>query len=133
MKVIRMNKLKIFLYLSLVALTGSVVAAQSTVDEDFMQIMEDRQKSLSSNLSLQNATAATEDVKELKDMFGEVEDFYVHKGNAGDAVNWSKESKDLAAAIEKYVAAKDFDTAAQTSAALAKTCKTCHRVYKKDA
>jgi predicted DNA-binding protein len=128
-----MSKLKIFLYLSLVAMTGSVVAAQSTVDEDFMQIMEDRQKSLSSNISLKNATAAREDVKELEDMFNEVEAFYVHKGNATDAVNWSKESKELAAAIEKYVASNDFDTASQTSATLAKTCKTCHRVYKKDA
>jgi predicted DNA-binding protein len=128
-----MRKLKIFLYLSLVAMTGSVVAAQSTVDEDFMQIMEDRQKSLSSNISLKNATAAREDVKELEDMFNEVEAFYVHKGNATDAVNWSKESKELAAAIEKYVASNDFDTASQTSATLAKTCKTCHRVYKKDA
>ena len=114
-------------------MTGSVVAAQSTVDEDFMQIMEDRQKSLSSNISLKNATAAREDVKELEDMFNEVEAFYVHKGNATDAVNWSKESKELAAAIEKYVASNDFDTASQTSATLAKTCKTCHRVYKKDA
>lgn len=128
-----MNKLKLVVYSLLLLTTSSVVVAgQSTVDEDFMQIMEDRQKSLTSNLALKNAQAATADVKELEEMFGDVEAFYAHKGNADDAVNWSKESKQLATVIEKYVASNDFDTASQTSATLAKTCKTCHRTYKKD-
>lgn len=128
-----MCKLKLIVYSLLILMTGSVVAAQVSIDEDYMQVMEDRQKSLTSNLALKNAQAAAEDVKELKDMFAEVEEFYVHKGNADDAVNWSKESRDLAGAIEKYVASSDFDTASQTSATLAKNCKSCHRVYKKDA
>src|SRR5512140_1037144 len=88
-------------FLSLAVVTGSVVAAQVTVDEDFMQVMEDRQKSLSSNISLKDAKAAEEDVKELADMFGDVEMFYEQKGKT-DAANWSKESKELAAAIKKY-------------------------------
>lgn len=129
---ISMSKWKSILYFSLVVTTGSVVAAQVSVDEDFMQIMDDRQKSLSSRIALKDANGATEDVKELADMFKEVETFYEQKGNAPDAVNWSKESKELAETITKYVASNDFDTASQTSVALAKTCKACHRVYKKD-
>ena len=112
--------------------TGSVMAAQPTVDEDFMQLMKDKQKSLSSNISLKDTQSATDDANEIVDMFNDVQAFYEKKANAADAVDWSKESKDLTATIAKYVAANDFDTAAQTSVTLAKACKTCHKIYKKD-
>lgn len=120
---------KIMFYISLFAATGSVCAV--TIDEDYMQIMEDRQKSLSSNLALKNANGAKEDAKELEDMFGDVTGYYRQKSNAEDALDWSKDSRDLAAAITKYVASNDFDTAAASATTLAKNCKACHRVYKK--
>ena len=117
---------------SLLVLAGNVCAAQISLDEDYMQTMEDRQKSLSNNIGVQNIPGANEDVKELQDMFGEVQEYYEGKGNAKNAVDWSKDSKDLAIAIEKYVAAKDFDNATISATSLAKTCKECHRAYKKD-
>lgn len=127
-----MHKWKSILYFSLAVMTGSVVAAEVSVDEDYMQVMEDRQKSLSSNIALKNGQAAVEDAKELDQMFNDVEAFYAQKGNATDAVNWTKESKDLSVAITKYVASNDFDTASVKAVTLAKTCKECHSVYKKD-
>ncbi len=127
-----MRKLKLLLYFSLVAITGGVFAGEISVDEDYMQVMEDRQKSLASNIALKNSQAAVEDAKELDQMFNDVETFYVHKGNASDAVTWTKESKDLAVAITQYVATNDFDTASVKAVSLAKTCKECHSVYKKD-
>jgi hypothetical protein len=125
-----MKKFKFIILLVLI--TGNVTAGEISIDEDYMQVMEDRQKSLTSNIALQNATAALGDAKSLEDSFGEVEQYYDHKGNATDAVNWSKESRDLVASIRKFVSTKDFDSASQTSAVLAKNCKSCHRVYKKD-
>jgi len=127
-----MNKWKPILYFSLAVMTGSVIAAEVTIDEDYMQVMEDRQKSLSSNIALKNGQAAVKDAKELDEMFNDVEAFYAHKANASDAVNWTKESKDLAVAITQYVASNDFDTASMKAVSLAKTCKECHSVYKKD-
>jgi len=123
---------KLMLVFSLIVMTCSASAAQVTIDEDYMQTMEDRQKSLSKNIGVQNDQGANEDIKELEDMFGEVAEYYVAKGNAKDAVDWSNESKDLSIAIEKYVAAKDYDNATIAATTLAKTCKSCHRVYKKD-
>ncbi len=123
---------KLMLAFSLMVMTSSASAAQVTIDEDYMQTMEDRQKSLTKNIGVQNAQGANEDLKELEDMFGEVAEYYVAKGNAKDAVDWSNESKDLSIAIEKYVAAKDYDNATISATTLAKTCKACHRVYKKD-
>jgi uncharacterized protein YktA (UPF0223 family) len=131
-KAICMRKFILFGYCILAVMTGSVMAAQSAVDEDSMDLMKDKQKSLSSNISLNDAKAATDDANEIVDMLNDVEAFYEKKGNAADAVDWSKESKDLTATILKYVAANDFNTAAQTSVSLAKTCKSCHKIYKKD-
>jgi hypothetical protein len=127
-----MRKWKSVLYLTLAVATGSVVAAEVSIDEDYMQVMDDRQKSLASNIALKNGQAAVEDAKELDQMFSDVETFYTHKANADDAVNWTKTSKDLAVAITRYVASNDFDTASAKAASLAKTCKECHSVYKKD-
>jgi len=112
-------------------MASSVVVA-GTVDEDSMDLMKDKQKSLSSNISLNDAKAATDDANEMADMFDDVEAFFVKKGNAADAVDWAKDSKDLAATIVKSIATNDFDTAAKTSVTLAKTCKSCHNIYKKD-
>ena len=126
-----MNKLKLIVYSLLVMTATSVIAGEISIDEDYMQVMEDRQKSLSSNISLKKVNAALNDAKSLEESFNDVETFYVHKGKE-DAVNWSKESRELAVSIQKYVASNDFDTASQTSVALAKTCKTCHRSYEKD-
>ena len=126
-----MRKLILFGYCILLVMASSVVVA-GTVDEDSMDLMKDKQKSLSSNISLNDAKAATDDANEMADMFDDVEAFFVKKGNAADAVDWAKDSKDLAGTIVKSIAANDFDTAAKTSVTLAKTCKSCHNIYKKD-
>ena len=78
---------------SLIVLAGTASAAQITLDEDYMQTMEDRQKSLSNNIGVQNIAGANEDVKELEDMFGEVQEYYESKGNAKNAVDWSKDAR----------------------------------------
>jgi flagellar basal body rod protein FlgB len=127
-----MSKLKWVVYGVLLAMAGSVLAAQITLDEDYMQVMEDRQKSLTNNIALRNVPGANEDLKELGEMFAEVEAYYTQKGNAADAVGWAKTSGDYAVAITNYVAAADFDNASVTSVKMAKTCKECHSVYKKD-
>jgi hypothetical protein len=126
-----MRKLILFGF-CIVAIMASGLLHAGTVDEDSMGLMKDKQKSLSSNLSLNDTKGATDDANEILDMFNDVEDFFIKKGNAQDAVDWTKQSKDMLSTIVKYVGAKDFDTAAKTSVTLAKTCKECHNIYKKD-
>ena len=113
------------------ALAGGVTSAQGEVDSDFMTTMDDLNKSLTSNISIKDAKAATADAKEMERMFNEVEAFFLKKADAADGVKWSQESRDLSGAIAKSVAASDFDTASQTAVTLSKTCKACHKIYKK--
>ncbi len=128
MGTIRMRKLMLFF--AFLTITGSVAAI--TLDEDYMQSMEDRQKSLSANIGIQNAKGANEDAKAMMEMFADVSDYYVQKGNAQDAVDWSNKSRELGSVIIKYLAVKDFDNATVSATTMAKTCKDCHRLYKKD-
>ncbi|MFL9710374.1 hypothetical protein [Methylobacillus sp. Pita1] len=124
-----MRKLLLSLIIS-VGIAGSVAAALDEIEEDFMQDIEDIQKSMTSNISLQDAATATSEAQELEVMFKDVEDFYVRKGDAPDAVDWSKESRTYLTEIVTALNKKNFATASESAVALAKTCKACHKIYK---
>lgn len=124
-----MRKLLLSLIIA-IGIAGSVAAALDEIEEDFMQDIEDIQKSMTSNISLQDAATAKSEAQELETMFKDVEDFYVRKGDAADAVDWSKESRTYLAEIVKALNAKKFDAASESAVALAKTCKACHKIYK---
>ena len=113
------------------ALIGIVQAADAELDMDIMQTIEDTNKSLSSNIAIQNAPASTADAKELQELFAKVESHFVAKGDAADAVDLSRKSKDLASSIISSVAKKDFNTATDAATDLSRTCRTCHTFYKK--
>jgi len=119
--------------MSLIALSAMTapIISNSEVDEDFMTAMEDLNKSLTSNLALKDAKASATEASEMQKMFEEVEAFFLNKTDAADGVKWAQESRDLSALIAKSVSTNDFDTASQNAVALSKTCKACHKIYKK--
>ena len=125
-----MRKL-IIVFGALIVLGGVVRAADGELDMDLMQTIEDTNKSLSSNIATQNAPGSTADAKELQTLFAQVENHFVAKGGADDAVDLSRKSKELAESIVKSVAAKDFDAASESATTLSRTCRTCHTFYKK--
>lgn len=124
-------KIKFVKYTVMLVLTMVTVFAYAEVDSDFMTTMDDLNKSLTSNIAVNDAKAAEADALEMKKMFDEVEAFFVKKSDAADGVKWAQESRDLSALIAKSVASRDFDTASQTAVTLSKTCKACHKIYKK--
>lgn len=115
----------------LLVLAGLVHAADTELDMDLMQTIEDTNKSLASNIATENGPGSTADAKELQALFGKVEVHFVAKGDAPDAVELSRKSKDLAGAILKSVADKDFSTASGAATDLSRACRTCHTFYKK--
>lgn len=126
-----MQKLILSLGAALALVTG-ICLAQATLDTDLMQAIEDTNKSLASNIALKDAKAATADAKELNAMFEKVEAYFVQKGDAANAVELSKKSKDLTITIVQAITANDFDKATDSATALSRTCKTCHNFYKKE-
>lgn len=118
-------------YLAICLFSSSVFAALSKIEDDFMQNVEDTSKSLSNSVALKNATQALSDAKELEQAFAEVEGFYVNKGDAHDAVELSRQSKQLSGEIITLVKKADFGTAEIKTTELSRACKACHNFYKK--
>ncbi len=116
---------------TLLVLAGSAWPAETEIDSDFMQAVEDVNNSLSSDIAERNAKAIVAEAKDLLSRFEQIQLYYEHKGEADDAVKLSRKSRDLAAEIVTLVSAKDFDTAAQKATDLSRACKTCHNFYKK--
>lgn len=126
-----MRKVIIFFGFSLL-LIAAVNSAEIELGADFMQTIEDTNKSLSSNIALKDSKGATSDAQELTAMFGKVEGFFEQKGGADDAVDLAKKSKDLTLAIVQSVAANNFESASNSATTLSRTCRTCHTFYKKE-
>ena len=112
-------------------LSAAVVAAEE-MRNDLMQEIEDANKSLSSNIALNNKPASTTDAKELTRMFAEVEAHFDRKGEARNAVDLARQSKGLATEIVGLVDKGDFAAASAASTNLSRTCRTCHTFYKKE-
>lgn len=125
-----MRKLILLAVASLFVSAGVRSAEEMSVD--LMQTIEDTNKSLSSNIALSNKAGATSDAKELTQMFADVETYFNHKGDASNAVDLAKQSKDLSTQIVGYVAANNFDSATTAATTLSRTCRTCHTFYKKE-
>lgn len=113
-------------------LSAKISAEEAELDMDLMQTIEDTNKSLSSNIALQRIDPSIEDAKQLTSMFEIVEVHFIKKGDAENAVELSKKSKQLSQDIARLVNDKNFDTATNLATDLSRTCKSCHTFYKKE-
>jgi hypothetical protein len=122
----------LILLISFFAAFAANVSAEEELETDLMQNIEDVNKSLSSNIALQRVDPSLEDAKQLTGMFEIVEAHFIKKGDAENAVDLSKKSKQLSLDIAKLVTEKNFDTATNLATDLSRTCKSCHTFYKKE-
>jgi hypothetical protein len=117
---------------SLIVISWAVQAAEVEMDMDLMQNIEDTNKSLSSNIALQRVDASKSDAQSLTSMFEIVEAHFVKKGDAENAVDLAKKSKDLTQDIVKSLDSKNFDSATSSATELSRACRSCHTFYKKE-
>ena len=125
-----MPKLR-YVWSALLLAAGAAWSAEAEMDTDWMRAIEDANKNLSSDIALKNTKGALNDAKELEEMFVKVEDFFVAKGEAHEAVELSKKSLALTRDISKSVTAGDFDAATNAATTLSRNCRSCHTFYKK--
>jgi soluble cytochrome b562 len=115
----------------LMALVGAVAfAAAPGLDEEVMGTIEVVSESLASNIALQDVAASQTDAKDLDSLFAEVEVYFTGRGDAKDAVEYTRQSRALAVTVQTAVGAGKFDEAANAASEIARTCKACHRKYK---
>jgi hypothetical protein len=117
---------------ALLAVALPVLAAAPELDEAVMENIEIVNESLGSNLGLKDAAAVTIDARDLEKLFGEVEVYFVARGDAADGVTYVQKSREATAGIISAVGAGQFEAAANLAAEISRTCKACHRKYKPD-
>src|SRR4051812_11953333 len=99
---------KVIVLLGLLSVFAAHIHADDVeMDMDLMQNIEDINKSLSSNIALQRADASTSDANDLTGLFGIVENHFIKKGDAANAVELATKSKNLTLDIIKSVKASD--------------------------
>ena len=108
------------------------LAAAPELDDGVMENVDLVNESLSSNLGLKDAVAATIDARDLDALFGEVEAYFIARGDAPDGLVYVKKTREAATAIVQAVGAGQFDTASNIATEISRTCKACHRKYKPD-
>lgn len=117
------------------SLTASPALAASTapeMDTELMQSLDELSKDLASNLGLRDRTNAGANATELQRFLKQVEGFYLARGDTPDAVGLSRQSLQLAQRVQEQVRGGQFAAAAGTATELARSCKACHELYKKE-
>jgi hypothetical protein len=117
---------------AMLAVSAGLAVAAVELDTDLMQNIDDTNKSLASNVALKDGKAAIADAKSMNAMFGTVETYFVQKGDAANAVDLTKKSRELTLTIVNAVTSGDYDAATDAATTLSRTCKTCHTFYKKE-
>ena len=106
-------------------------AAQNLFDfDDWMQRIDDGSQDLQRHIAARDAKAASGTAQEIAELYGLMEKFFEKRGNADDAVRWSREGRQFAARAQTDIAAGRFVSARRNALAIAHGCRDCHFNYK---
>jgi hypothetical protein len=117
--------------LTLMAALSFGVAAQNLLDfDDWMQRIEDGSLDLQRHIAARDPQAASGAAREIEEMYGQMEKFFEKRGDADDAVRWSREGRQFAARAQADLAAGRYVSARRNALAIAHACRDCHFIYK---
>jgi hypothetical protein len=106
-------------------------AAQNLFDfDDWMQRIDDGSQDLQRHIAVRDRQAASGAAREIEELYGMMEKFFERRGNADDAVRWSREGREFAARAQADIAASRFTSARRNALAIAHGCRDCHFTYK---
>jgi hypothetical protein len=112
-------------------LVAGAAVPQNIFDfDDWMQRIDDGSQDLQRRIAARDASAARESAREIEELYVLMEKFFEKRGEAADAVRWSREGRDWAARAQKDLAASRFSSARRSAVAIAHGCRDCHYHYK---
>lgn len=85
--------------------------------------------SLRGNVGSKNTDGAKADAAKLEKIFKTSEDFWTAR-KTQDAIDWSKQAKEAAAAIGKLAAAGEWDKIPDEQKKIQATCTACHTAHR---
>jgi hypothetical protein len=100
-------------------------------DLDLMRSLDQTFKYFEPDLADGNVKAYADDVQLVHYAFAWLKSYFEKKGSDADqAVKIAQQGLTLLDGIDKDVAAKNFDAAADKAHELGQTCRSCHDIYK---
>jgi hypothetical protein len=116
---------------ALLAALSFAAAAQNLLDfDDWMQRVEDGSLDLQRHIDSRDPQAASIAAREIEELYGLMEQFFEKRGNADDAVRWSREGREFAIKAQADLTARRFTSARRNALAIAHGCRDCHFNYK---
>ena len=114
-----------------VSLLSFAAVGQNLFDfDDWMQRIDDGSQDLQRHKAARDPKAASGAAREIEELYGLMEKFFEKRGDAGDAVRWSREGREFAARAQVDLAASRFASARRNALAIAHGCRDCHFNYK---
>jgi hypothetical protein len=106
-------------------------AAQNILDfDDWMQRIDDGSQDLQRQIAARDAKAASATAREIEELYGLMEKFFEKRGDAADAVRFSREGVEFARKAQIDLAAGRFVNARRNALAIAHGCRDCHFNFK---
>jgi len=122
--------MRVLIVLMLGALSVTA-AAQNLFDfDDWMQRIDEGSQNLQRHIAARDPKTAAGSAQEIEELYGLMEKFFEKRGNADDAVRWSREGRQFAARAQTDIAAGRFVSARRNALAIAHGCRDCHFNYK---
>ena len=116
---------------ALLAAISLGAAAQNILDfDDWMQRIDDGSQNLQRHIAARDSGAATAAAREIEEMYALMEKFFEKRGEADDAVRWSREGREFAIRAQADLSARRFAAARRNALAIAHGCRDCHFNYK---
>jgi len=106
-------------------------AAQNILDfDDWMQRIDDGSQDLQRQIAARDAKAASATAREIEELYGLMEKFFEKRGDAADAVRFSREGVEFVRKAQIDLAAGRFVNARRNALAIAHGCRDCHFNFK---
>jgi len=114
-----------------VSLLSFAAVGQNLLDfDDWMQRIDDGSQDLQRHIATRDRDAANGAAREIEELYALMEKFFEKRGNADDAVRWSREGREFAVKAQADIAARRFASARRNALAIAHGCRDCHFNYK---
>jgi hypothetical protein len=109
----------------------SLAVAEDAFDfDDWMQRIDDGSQNLQRQIAARNRAAASAQAREIEDLYARMEQFFEQRGDAADAVRYSREGRVFASRAQRELATNGFEAARHNALAIAHGCRNCHIAFK---
>ena len=116
---------------ALACLLSMAASAHNILDfDDWMQRIDDGSQDLQRHIAARDVPAARDAAREIEELYALMEVFFEKRGEAADAVRWSREGREFAQRAQAELAAGRFPAAKRHALAIAHGCRDCHFHYK---